>query len=384
MRITNIETLSCEGGWRTHNFVKVSTDEGLVGYSECTCMHSAPMLVAAIKHLGSQVIGQNPLNTEAIVQMLYRTTQRQIGGLAHQAISGIDAALLDIKGKALDVPVYHLFGGPIQERIRVYWTHFGRDVPYRDDVPPARSIADVPAMAAEAKRLGFTAVKTNLGPDASNPDAWWNRNPSGDIANEQLDAVVNWIGAIRDALGPEIGIALDVAFRYKMAGILKLARALEPFRLMWLEAETLDAESLRTVRLGSETPICIGESMRRCHEFKPFLESHALEIIMPDTVWNGITEGKKVADYANTYDILFAPHNSHGTLGTLQAVNLCATLSNFYILEFEYDDLPWRNEIVTDLVEPKDGFLELPTKPGLGTALNEDAIAEHPPSQWRE
>jgi galactonate dehydratase len=168
-----------------------------------------------------------------------------------------------------------------------------------------------------------------------------------------------------------------------MAGILKLARALEPFRLMWLEAETLDAESLRTVRLSSETPICIGESMRRCHEFKPFLESHALEIIMPDTVWNGITEGKKVADYANTYDILFAPHNSHGTLGTLQAVNLCATLSNFYILEFEYDDNPWRDEIVTDVVTPKDGFLELPTKPGLGTELNEDAIAEHPPSQWR-
>jgi galactonate dehydratase len=153
---------------------------------------------------------------------------------------------------------------------------------------------------------------------------------------------------------------------------------------MWLEAETLDAESLRTVRLSSRTPICSGESLRRCHEYKPFLENHALEIIMPDTVWNGITEGKKVADYANTYDIMFAPHNSHGVLGTLQAVNLVATLPNFLILEYEADDQPWRQEIVSEAYTVKDGFLELPTKPGLGVDLNEEAIAAHPPKIWRD
>ena len=383
MKVTKIETLSCEGGWRIHNFVKITTDEGLVGYSECTCMHSAPMLVAAIKHLGTYVVGQDPMRTEAIVQALYRTTQRQIGGLAHQATSGIDAALLDIKGKALGVPVYQLFGGPVQERIRVYFTHAGRMATQNPSLPPAKSLGDVPAVAAEVKRLGFTAVKLNMPPSVQTSDAWWTKDQSGDISNKMLSEIVTWIGTWRDKLGPDIGIALDVAFRFRMGGILKLARALEPFKMMWLESESLDPEAMQVVKLSTSTPICIGESFRRTHEFKRYIENHSLEIIMPDTVWNGITEGKKVADYANTYDVMFAPHNSHGVLGTLQAVNLCATLSNFFILEFEYDDNPWRSEIVTAPDALKDGFLELPTAPGLGAEIDEAAIAEHPPRHWR-
>ena len=104
---------------------------------------------------------------------------------------------------------------------------------------------------------------------------------------------------------------------------------------------------------------------------------------MPDTVWNGISMGKKVADYANTYDIMFAPHNSHGVLGGLQAVNLCATLANFYILEYEYDDMPWRDEIVTHPLVVEDGAVRIPTRPGLGSDINEDVIRAHPPKVWR-
>lgn len=381
MIVTQVETLSCEGGWRTHNFVKISTDEGLVGYSECTSMRTAPMLVAAIKHLGAYVVGMDPLQTEAINQMLYGLIIRQQGGLAHQAIAGIDAALLDIKGKALGVPVYQLFGGAVQDKIRVYFTHIGRSQPANPELPAVRSAEDIPAAAAAARRMGFTAVKMNMGPTIESGE-WWAETQSGDISNRLLDDIVAWIGAWRDALGPEIGIALDVAYNFRMGGILKLARALEPFRMMWLESETLDPEALRTVRLGTSTPICIGESIRRTHGFKPFLENHSLDIIMPDTVWNGITEGKKVADYANSYDIMFAPHNSHGVLGTLQAVNLVATCPNFFILEYEYDDNPWRNDLVMDPLEVKDGFLKLPQKPGLGTDVNEDAVAEHPPVEW--
>jgi L-alanine-DL-glutamate epimerase-like enolase superfamily enzyme len=385
MKVTKIETLSCDGGWRTQNFVKISTDEGITGYSEANCLQSAPMLVAAIKHLGHYIVGTDPMNTEAALYKLYSVTHRQIGGLAQQAISALDAALLDIKGKALGVPVHQLFGGPVWDKIRVYYTHAGRPEPMNPDTPPVRSIADIPAAAAEIKRQGFTAIK--MGQSSVSKDGepkWWQDSKAGDISNQMLDYYVEWFGAWRDALGPEMGLALDVAFSYKMGGMIKLAQALEPLNMMWLEAETLDAESLRTVRLNSRTPICIGESLRRCHEYKPFLESHALEIIMPDTVWNGITEGKKVADYANTYDIMFAPHNSHGVLGTLQAVNLVATLPNFLILEYEADDRPWRQEIVSETYTVKDGFLELPTKPGLGVDINEEAIAAHPPKIWRD
>jgi galactonate dehydratase len=296
---------------------------------------------------------------------------------------------LDIKGKALGVPVHQLFGGPVWDKIRVYYTHVGRHEPMNPDTIPVHTIADIPAAAADVKRQGFTAVKMGLSSvqgSGKNADdkSWWQDTKAGDISNQLLDHYVNWFGAWRDALGPDVGLALDVAFSFKLGGMLKLAQALEPLNMMWLEAETLDAESLRTVRLNSRTPICSGESLRRCHEYKPFLESHALEILMPDTVWNGITEGKKVADYANTYDIMFAPHNSHGVIGTLQAVNLVATLPNFLILEYEADDKPWRQEIVSETYKVKDGFLELPTKPGLGVDLNEEAIAAHPPKIWRD
>ncbi len=383
MKITKIETLSCDGGWRTLSFVKMSTDEGIIGYAEANCLHSAPMLMAAIKHLGHYLIGHDPMNTEAALNMLYRITIRQIGGLAQQAISALDAAMLDIKGKALGVPVHQLFGGPVHDRIRVYFTHAGRPQPYRSDLPPVHTRNDIAPVAAEIKRLGFTGIK--MGRDSLGmPDEWWAETTSGDVSNQLLDHIVNWMGAWRDALGPNIDLALDVAFSFRMGGIIKLAQALEPFRLMWLEAETLDAESLRTARLTSRTPLCVGESLRRTHEYKPFFEAHAMEIVMPDTVWNGITEGKKVADYAKTYDIMFAPHNSHGVLGTLQAVNLVATLSNFLILEYEYDDVAWRDEIVSSPMVVTDGFLKTPTLPGLGVDLNEEAIAAHPPKIWND
>ena len=379
MKVTNVETLSCESARRIYNFVTITTDEGLVGHAECTMMRSAPMLVAAIKHLGSYVIDQDPMNTEAIQLMLYNVTQRQIGGLAHQAISAIDTALLDIKGKALGVPVYQLFGGPVRDKIRVYFTHCGRLQPRNPDLPPVHSPADIPLIAAIVREKGFTAIKTNLSPEAALASQ---EDEIGDISNRTLDHVVTWIGAWRDALGPDIGIALDVAFRYKMGAMMRLAQALEPFRMMWLESESLDPAALRTVKLSTSTPICIGESFYRTQGFKPYLEQHALDIIMPDTVWNGITMGKKVADYANTYDIMFAPHNSHGSLGGLQAVNLCATLANFMILEYEYDDIPWRDDLVTDPLVVEDGYVRIPTKPGLGSGINKDAIAEHPPLHW--
>lgn len=372
MKITSVDVLQCEGGWRTQNFVKVQTDDGITGYAECNCQRTDRMLKAAIEHAGSMIVGKDPFQTERIQIDLYRATQRQFGGVAHQGISAIDAALLDIKGKALGVPVYDLFGGLVNPKIRVYYTHAGRAEPLNPNVPPVHSIADIPACADYIKSLGFKEIKTNY---------TWTSEDRGDITTETLNGVVEWIGAWQDALGPECGIGLDVAFTFKLAGILKLAKALEPFNMMWLESESHDARALRSIRESTSTPICIGESVYRTQGYKSFLEEHSVAIIMPDTVWNGITMGKKVADYANTYDTLFAPHNSHGALGGWQAAHLCATLENFKILEYEYDDVPWRDEIVTDPIVIKDGFIEMPNRPGLGCDIIEERIAEHPPEQ---
>ena len=174
-----------------------------------------------------------------------------------------------------------------------------------------------------------------------------------------------------------------MAFTFKLAGIAKLAKAREHFNMMWLESESHDPLALRSVRESTSMPICVGKSAYRTQGYRSFIENHAVAIIMPDTVWNGIPLGKKVADYANTYDILFAPHNSHGCLGGWQAAQLCATLENFKILEYEYDDVPWRNGIVTHPTVVKDGYIELSDQPGLGFDIIEEKIREYPPTRSR-
>jgi len=365
MKIVAVEVLHCDGGWRNLNFVKVQTDAGITGWAECNCKWTHEIIRAAIEYAGSLVIGRDPFQTERIQLDLYAATVRQFGGVAHMGISAIDAALLDIKGKALGVPVYDLLGGLVNPRIRTYYTHCGRAKPFHPDVPPVHSNADVPACAQYIKGLGFRDVKVNY-PLTS--------EDRGDITNATLDGIVGWIGAWQDALGPECSIGLDVAFAFKMAGIAKLAKALEPFNMMWLEAEAHDPMALKSVRESTSTPICIGESLYRTQGFKPFIENHALDIVMPDTVWNGITMGKKVADYANTYDIMFAPHNSHGALAGWQAAHLCATLENFKILEYEYDDVPWRDAIVTEPTVIKDGYIEMSGRPGLGCDIVEEEL----------
>ena len=368
MRIRSVDVLSCAGGNRILNFVRIRTDQSITGYAECNCKWSAPVIGAAIEYLGGLVIGRDPFHTERIQHDLYVATKRQFGGVAHMAISAIDAALLDIKGKALGVPVYDLFGGLFRDRLRCYYTHCGRSQPYNPDVPPVGTDSDIPACAEYIRSLGFRDVKLSCKPTGE----------GGDISAATLGRVTDRVGAWQQALGPDCAIALDVAFVYKMVGIRKLAKALEPFNILWLEAETLDPEALRSVREMTSTPICIGESFYRTQGFKPYLEAHALDMVMPDTVWNGITEGKKVADYANTYDILFAPHNSHGALGTWQAAHLCATVENFRILEYEHDDVPWRDKIVTEPTVIADGHVELSDRPGLGCDIVEEAIAAHP------
>jgi L-alanine-DL-glutamate epimerase-like enolase superfamily enzyme len=186
------------------------------------------------------------------------------------------------------------------------------------------------------------------------------------------------VATFREALGPDIGIALDVAFTFKLGGAIKLARALEPYDLMWLETETLDPEALKMIRESTSTTICTGESLFGTHQYKPFIEGHAQDIIMPDLAWNGITMGKKLADYAHAYDILFAPHNCHSPINTLVSANVCATVPNFYIQEFDVDDAPWRDEIMTHPLQIEDGALVLSDRPGLGADLVEEQLAKHP------
>ncbi|NKB72558.1 MAG: mandelate racemase/muconate lactonizing enzyme family protein [Candidatus Latescibacteria bacterium] len=386
MKITAIKTFVVDGVFRPWIFVKIeTTDSGLVGWGDCTDWGAAGPVVATVERYAEWVVGRDPMQVEAIWWDLAASSVRHSGGIAWKAMAGIDSALWDIRGKVLGAPVWQLLGGKMRDRLRLYWSHCGSMRRRHADqlgVPPVRTTDDLKRLSEEVLARGFTAIKTNLialddVPEAGiTPDRF--RSHPGDappVLLRQAEAVV---GTFRQALGPDIGIALDVAFTFKLGGAIKLARVLEPYDMMWLETETFDPQALKVIRSSTSTPICTGESLFGTHQYRPFLELYAQDVVMPDLAWNGITMGKKLADLAHAYDTLFAPHNCHSPINTLVSASVCATVPNFYIQEFDVDDAPWRDDIMTHPLQIEAGHLVLSQRPGLGSDLIEAELQRHP------
>ena len=387
MRITRVKTYIVDGGFRPWTFVKIETsDPGLVGWGDCTDWGSPGPVAATVERYAERIIGKDPMASEAIWWELSAFSVRHTGGIAYKAMSGIDSALWDIRGKVLNAPVWQLLGGRMRDRLRLYWSHCGttRTGPWTQKLglQPVRTIADLEELAREVQERGFTAIKTNLMPLEDDPEGTGVPSGLGDAPSSVLRHAERIIGTFREALGPDVGIALDVGFHFKLGGAARLARALEPYDLMWLETETLDATALRTIRDSTTTTICTGESLFGTADFRPFLELHAQDVVMPDLAWNGIAMGRRLADLAHAYDVLFAPHNCHSPLTTLVSANVCATVPNFYILEFDVDDAPWRDDLMSHPFEVQDGHLILPERPGLGSDLIESELAKHPPDHY--
>ncbi len=390
MKITAVKTFIVDGGFRPWTFVKVETNEpGLVGWGDCTDWGSPGPVAATVERYSEWVIGRDPMQAESIWWDLSTASLRHVGGIAWKAMAGIDSALWDIRGKALNAPVWQLLGGKLRDRLRLYWSHCGSvraRHAERLGLPPLETTDDLRCLAEEVKARGFTAIKTNLFALKDRPDAapLLNRmhNHAGDAPPDAIRNAELIVGTFREALGPDIGIALDVAFTFKLGGAIKLARALEPYDLMWLETETLDPDALSLVRQSTQTPICTGESLFGTHGYKPFLQLHAQDVIMPDFAWNGITMGKKIADFAHAYDTLVAPHNCHSPINTLVSAAVCATIPNFYIQELDVDDAPWRDDIMTHPFEVENGYLKISDRPGLGSDLIESELRKHPPASY--
>jgi galactonate dehydratase len=388
MKITKIKTFIVDGGFRPWTFVKVETsDPGVIGWGDCTDWGSPGPVAATVERYAEWVVGKDPMQVEAIWWDLHAASARHNGGIAYKAMSGIDSALWDIRGKVLNAPVWQLLGGKMRDEMRLYWSHCGsvRAQAERADrigVPRVETTDDVKRLAEEVLERGFTAIKTNLFPLKDRPDTKWVRNAfsthAGDAPGPVLRNAEAVVGAFREVLGPDVGIALDVAFTFKLGGAIKLARVLEPYDLMWLETETFDAEALRLIRESTTTPICTGESLFGVMGYKPFLQLHAQDVIMPDFAWNGITMGKKICDFAHAFDTLIAPHNCHSPINTLVSANVCATVPNFFIHEMDVDDAPWRDDLMTHPFEIVDGYLQLPNRPGLGSDLIEEELLKHP------
>lgn len=390
MKITAIKTFLVDGGFRPWTFVKVETDQpGLVGWGDCTDWGSPGPVAATVERYSEWVIGRDPMQAEAIWWDLAAASVRHTGGIAYKAMSGIDSALWDIRGKELGAPVWQLLGGKMRDRLRLYWSHCGSVRAAHSErlgLPKVETTDDLRRLSEEVLERGYTAIKTNLFPLADRADAqpvlnrFWNR--AGDCPPATIRSAEAIVGTFREALGPDVGIALDVAFTFKLGGAIKLAQALEPYNLMWLETETLDPDALRTIRESTKTTICHGESLFGTHGYRPYLERHAQDVIMPDFAWNGITLGKKICDLAHAYDVLVAPHNCHSPINTLVSANVCATIPNFYIHELDVDDAPWRDDLMTHPFTIEEGHLLLPNRPGLGSDLIEEELLKHPAGHY--
>ena len=389
MKIARIEDLHCDAGWRTWSFLKITTDDGLVGWSEYSENYGSRGLTSVILELGASVIGQDPGPVERISATLYARTRQAPGGVNQQAIAAIENALLDIKGKALGVPVCALFGGPVRERLPLYWSHCGT---YRIaraaamGVEPLRSLDQVARLGAEVATRGFKALKTNIFRfDGAAPELYmpgFTRSPGYPELNldpRTLAAIRAQLKAFRDGAGPAMGILLDLNFNFKTEGYIQIARAAEPFNLFWLEIDIYDPQALRDIRQVATMPIASCESLFGRRQFRPYFEAHAMDVAIVDVPWNGLIESLKIAAMAEAYEMNVAPHNYYGHLSNLMSAHFSAAVPNFRIMEIDIDDVPWKDEVVTSPPKIENGELIVPTAPGWGADVDEAVVRKHPP-----
>ena len=263
--------------------------------------------------------------------------------------------------------------------MRLYWSHFGSyraRYPQHLGTPPLRTWDDIAELGREAVRRGYTALKTNiLAPGA--PAEFWTVGDSN-LDHATLDTAVRLIATLREAVGPRVDICLDLNFRFRPEACIRLARALEPFDLRWIEIDMYDPAALRDIREAAPMPLASLESLNTVRDFLPFLEGHAVDVAVVDVPWNGLAQSVEIAGLAAAYEINVAPHNYYSHLATFIAAQWSACVTNLALMETDVDSVPWRDEIVTALPEIIDGHLRIPTAPGLGTDLNEAAIAKHP------
>ncbi|HEX3862727.1 MAG TPA: mandelate racemase/muconate lactonizing enzyme family protein [Stellaceae bacterium] len=389
MKVTGLEVLRADAGWRNYYFLKLSTDDGIVGWSEFDEGFGSPGITAVIERLASRVTGQNVFEHERIFAELYCMTRPAAGGVVAEALGAIENALLDAKGKALGVPCHVLLGGKLRDRVRVYWSHCAT---WRINhpsffTPPITNLDGVKKIGAEAKERGFTALKTNVflydNPEAA-PRGWRPGFgvpffPELNVDKRVLRNLRTHLDAIRDGAGPDMDLLLDLNFNAKTEGYLKILRSIADLDMFWIEIDSYSAEALGYVRSHSPHPISSCETLLGMREFLPYFRAQSMDVAIIDAVWNGVWQSMKIANAAEAHEVNIAPHNFYGHLASFMNLHFAAAVPNLRIMEIDVDRLPWDGELFTHAPEFVDGHLAVPDRPGWGCDPIEDAIRAHPP-----
>ena len=372
MRIQSVEVRTASDSHHNANFVTITTESGLVGLGEAYAAGPDLAVAETVRYLGEWLIGEDAARRERLWHLCYRGLRFPAGAVGWAAVSGIDLALWDLAGKLADQPVYQLLGGPYRDRVWVYF-----DVVTGD---PADMADEAKAMASEH---GFTAFK--LFPYSPEDD----RLPW----QEAIRLVTERVEAVRAAVGDSAEIGVD--FHAKLeepAKAVELARAIEPFRPMFIEepirpgSHTVMAEARRAMNL----PVATGESLYGKHEFQALIEAQGADLLQPDILLcGGMTEIRKIAALAEAHMLSLAPHNPFGGLSSVATAHFGAATPNFLIMESPQTVGPraeasaLRHSFLHGGIEIEDGYVKLPQGPGWGVTLNEELVEQHPYQSWR-
>ena len=376
LKITDVRTAQVRvHGLQTH--IRVYTDQGLFGHGEST--DAAVGTVSLVNQFRRLLVGQDPLNVDALwerirVSGIFAGAQ---GGQYVTALTGVEIALWDLAGKALGLPVYQLLGGKFRDKVRIYC-----DSDMEDPLGP-ESDKKLPWI----KDQGFTAMKIDLD-DATDPNRFdrvnWTAN------NAEVDRMVSWVKHVRESIPKEMELACDMHGRYDAATAKRVAKELEPFRLLWLEEvvppENIDA--MADIRHSTSTPIAAGENLYLRWGYRELLSKNAVDIIQPDfQKTGGLSEGRKIANMAQAYYLPVAPHCVVSPIGMMSTAHVCASIPNFLVCEWHWINFPdlWKNWVKEGEIIQK-GYVTVTDKPGLGVEMNEEVArkAQIPGTTWFE
>ena len=361
MKFAALKTYICDAYRTNWVFVKIESDCGLHGWGEATLEYREPTVAEAVRELGRGLAGRSLENIEAWWQDAYRDAYWRGGAVLTSALSAVEMALWDLKGKALGVPVHQLLGGRVRESIPCYANAWFVN---------ARTPSDFAECARAAVSLGYRALK-------------W--DPFGSafrsISARELDDAMKVIEAVKDAVGTNAELLIEGHGRFELPAARRIARALENVDVLWFEEPLIPGNLENYSRLRRETrvPISLGERLYTRWDFREVFERGCADYVQPDVSHaGGIWELRKIAALAELWQVGFCPHNPSGPVANAATLQLAACTPNFAYLETMATDVPWRTKIARETCQMREGAMVIPEGPGLGIEINEDALKDYP------
>ncbi len=370
MKITDVKVFQMAGAYSNWTFVKIYTDRGVTGVGESSIERHDAQVVRTLETFKEFLVGKDPFEIEFIWNSLYKSTFWYGQLVTLCALSGVEQALMDIKGKAFGAPIYELLGGKLRDKLRAYCNAWA----FLAD-PAHTGPGDTPEVVAKnaqaAVSRGFTAMK-------------WDpfRDGGQVIPKSEEKYAIESVRTVREAVGPDIDLMIECHGRFNMWSAIRMAQKLEEFDPFFYEEPIPpdNVDAMAEVQRSIKLPVATGERLFTRWDFRPLFEKQAARIIQPDICHcGGILEAKKIAAMAESYYISVQPHNSNGPLSNFAAMHVDASIPNFIIQEFFEPYIDRFNEVLTEPIVYEKGYLKVPTKPGLGTDLREEVIKKRPP-----